>query len=279
MNLARRACQPAVAAILLVCAALVLASAIAATSRDCTPPQGKKKRPVAASGVPPAKPAEVHVPFRAGEKLDYRILWSKFFVNAATVRLAVIERRPFHGKEAWHFQAQAHTIDTMRLLFPLDDQFDSYSEPGAMVGLQYEMYLREQGKEQNSVFRMTSEGTPAPSSGSAVRVLPGTRDPFGLVFFLRAVDWQRSREVQCPVFDGKKLYEVMARLELERGEARVPAGTYAASRIEVRVFERGAEVPQTRFWLWLAQDATRTPVLVEAEIPFGSARVELTRAE
>lgn len=279
MNLARRARQPAVAATLLVCAALVLASGIAATSRDCTPPQGKKKRPVDASGVRPAKPAEVHVPFRAGEKLDYRILWSKFFVNAATVRLAVIERRPFHGKEAWHFQAQAHTIDTMRLLFPLDDQFDSYSELGAMVGLQYEMYLREQGKEQNSVFRMTTEGTPAPSSGSAVRVLPGTRDPFGLLFFLRAVDWQRSREVQCPVFDGKKLYEVMARLELERGEARVPAGTYAASRIEVRVFERGAEVPQTRFWLWLAHDATRTPVLVEAEIPFGSARVELTRAE
>jgi hypothetical protein len=30
------------------------------------------------------------------------------------------------------------------------------------------------------------------------------------------------------------------------------------------------------FTLWLANDASRTPVLVEAEIPFGTSRIELT---
>ena len=259
-----------VLAALLGCAGLTLASALAA---------GQKKRPARVKAEPKAKPAEPPVPFREGEKLDYRVLWSSFSVNAASVRLSVAERRPFYGREAWHFQALAHTVDTMRLIFTLDDQFDSYTEPSALASLQYEMHLSEQGKKEEAIFRMSSDADPAPSRDAAVRVLPGTRDPLGLLFYLRAVDWQRNREVRCPVFDGRKLYQVQARLELERGAVSVPAGKFTALRIGVRVYERGNELERTRFSVWLAENAGRTPVLIEAEVPLGSARVELTRAE
>ena len=227
---------------------------------------------------PPARVAEAPVPFRAGEKLDYSVQWAKL-LNAATVRLAIVERRPFYGREAWHFQSRASTIDLMRFVFTLDDQFDSYTEPSTLASLQYEMYLREQGKKEDSIFRMTTQDDPAPGAGSAVHVLPGTRDPLGYLYSLRTVDWQQTREARAPVFDGKKLYEVRARLGQPSGEVIVPAGRFVASRIDVRVFERGREVAQTRFSVWLARDASRTPVLMEAEVPFGSARVALTRVE
>jgi len=226
----------------------------------------------------PRKSVELFVPFRAAEVFEYRVQWSKL-VNAASVQLAVTERRPFNGREAWHFRAQARTIDPMRYLFVLDDQFDSYAELATLTSLQFEMYLREQGKREDVILPMSAEGDPAVGTGPAVRVLPGTRDALGYLYYLRAVDWQQARETRAPVFDGKKLYEAHARLEVDRAEVTVPAGNYAASRIEVRVYERGREVPQTRFWVWLAQDARRTPVLLEAEIPFGTARVELTRAQ
>ena len=262
--------QAVLLAALLGCAALGLVSARA---------PGQKKRPTQTKLEAKGGPAETSVPFRAGERLNYRVLWSTFSVNAARVRLSVTERGPFYGREAWHFQARAHTVDAMRLIFALDDQFDSYTEPGSLASLQYEMYLREQGKKEDAIFRMSAEGDPAPGVGSAVRVLPGTRDPLGFLFYLRAVDWQRSKEVGSPVFDGRKLYQVRARLALARGEVTVPAGKFTACRIEVRVFERGKELEQTRFSVWLAQDASRTPLLLEAEVPLGSARVELTRAE
>jgi len=239
---------------------------------------GQKRRPVGAKTEAKASPAETPVPFRTGETLDYRVLWSTVSVNAANVRLAVTERRPFYGREAWHFQAVAHTVEAMRLLFALDDQFDSYSEPGALASLQYEMYLREQGKKEDAIHRMSTDSDPAPSTGAAVRVLPGTRDPLGFFFYLRSVDWPRSREVRCPVFDGHKLYQVRARLELERGTVIVPAGKFAASRIGVHVYEHGKDSEQARFLLWLAQDATRTPVLIEADVPLGTARAELVGA-
>ena len=223
--------------------------------------------------------AEASVPFRAGEKLDYRLLWSSFLVNAATVQLAVPERRLFYGRAAWHFQAVAHTVDTMRALFSLDDQFDSYAESANLISLQYEMYLREQGKHENHILRMSAEGDSAPGTGPAVRVLPGTRDAVAFLYSLRLIDWSRNKEAHGPVFDGHKLYEAKAQVVLERGDVSVPAGHYVASRIELHIYERGRELADTRFWLWLAHDAARTPVLIEAELPLGTARVELIRAQ
>jgi len=92
------------------------------------------------------------------------------------------------------------------------------------------------------------------------------------------IRYQANRIVQQGgrVFDGRRLYEVQARVAEASAEVTVPSGRYMASRISVRVFERGRELADTTFSLWLAEDAKRTPVLIEAELPIGSARVELT---
>jgi len=226
----------------------------------------------------PARPApDAVVPFRSGEQLSFRVLWSKFAVNAAVLKLSVLERRNFFGRAAWHFRAQAQTVETTRLVYSLDDQFDSYTDAGQLISLQYEIYLREQGKQKKNIWRMSSQGSPAPPGATAARVPPGTRDPLGLLYALRAVDWKIAPEFRAPVFDGVHLYEVVARLGQAAGQVAVPAGTFKASRIDVRVFERGREMTDTRFALWLAQDAAHTPVLVEVEapVPIGTARVEL----
>ena len=51
----------------------------------------------------------------------------------------------------------------MHIVYPLDDQFDSYTEAVKLASLQYEMYLHEQGKQQNDSWRMTVNGDPAPA--------------------------------------------------------------------------------------------------------------------
>jgi hypothetical protein len=113
---------------------------------------------------------------------------------------------------------------------------------------------------------------------------------------LRVTDWRRTVEMRTTVYDGKNLYELRARKLAEREQVRVPAGSYAATKVEVRLYERGRELPQaglrtpmaptsrgqkseTLFWIWLAQNRAQAPVRVEAELPFGSLRVELTREE
>ena len=229
----------------------------------------------AAAQREPAPPAEAAVPFRAGEQLDYRVGWQAI-ATAATVQFRVVERRPFYGRAAWHFQANARTVEPASYLYSLDDQFDSYTDTTTLAGIQYEMYIREENRKETNIIRMTTEGEPASGNGPSVRVPAGTRDPIGVFFWLRSVDWAKTAEARTNIYDGKKLYELRARRAAEREEVKVPAGKYAATKLELRVYERGREMQNTHFFCWLAQDAARTPVLIEAESPVGSVRVELT---
>ena len=238
----------------------------------------QKSKPSKKHGKPPAAPtapAAIPVPFQSGELLEYRVLFSKYAVNAAKIETTVVEERNFFGHLAWHFRAIAHTMDTTRALFAIDDQFDSYTSSANLFSLQFEMYLHEQGKAQTNLYRMTSEGDPAPADATALRVPPGTRDAIGFLYILRAADWQQTSELRAPVFDGHRIYDVVARIDTPQGIVTVPAGNFLAFRIALRLFDHGEELTDTRLWLWFTKDKPRTPVLIEADIPFGTARIEL----
>jgi len=201
----------------------------------------------------------------------------QFTVKAAELQLHVLERRSFFGRPAWHFRATAQTVDTVRILYPLDDQFDSYTDAARLTSLQYEMYLQEAGEKQNRTWRMDTGEEAIPDGVSAAKVIPGTRDPLGFIYLLRATDWKKTPELRVPVFEGRHLYDVEAKPAPGAAVSlKVPAGQFNASAVHVRIFERGREVTDTKFTVWLANDAGRTPVLIEAELPIGSARVEFT---
>jgi hypothetical protein len=261
-----------------ITSAAVLLAAMLASAFSAPAQQTKRSKPRAKAPATkaPATPAALPVPFRSGEILEYRVLFSKYAVNAAKIETSVIEQRNFFGNVAWHFRAAAHTMDTTRMLFAIDDEFDSYTSATSFSSLQYEMYLHEQGKEQTSLYRMTTDADPAPDGVTALRVAPGTRDAISFLYALRAADWQRVPELRAPVFDGRRLYDAIARIDTPQGTASVPAGNFPAFRIAIRLFDHGKELTDTHLWLWIARNAGRTPVLVEAEIPFGAARIELT---
>jgi hypothetical protein len=219
------------------------------------------------------------LPLRRGEVLEYTANVSSL-TNVANLKLQVGEHRDFLGKSAWHLQAFAHTESPLRMVFELDDQFDSYSDAQTMASLQYEMHLSERGQKVDSVQRMTATGKePAPPDASETRVLPGTRDPLGMMQFLRNVDWTKTAEVRSPVYDGHKLYDVRAKLVSAAEAVTVPAGNYKTSKIEIRVFENGQEMKDARFTIYFANNAARAPVLLEAVMPFATAQVQLVHAK
>lgn len=197
--------------------------------------------------------------------------------NVATLRLETAGRTQLDGHDVWHLQAVAHTQNTMRLLFALDDQFDSYSETGSFASWQYEMRLSERGQKVDSIQRMSTTGKePAPPGTSIARVVPSTRDPLGMMQYLRSVDWSKTAQVHGPVYDGRKLYDVTA-TRTGSAQVTVAAGSFSTNAIDVRVFENGAEMKDAHFTLYLTKDAARTPVLLEAVLPFATARVELVK--
>ncbi len=226
--------------------------------------------------VPPAAaPKEVAMPFRVGEKLQYSVSWASF-ATAANVELEVVERRNLYGWSTWHFRAAVHTVNPVRRLFAIDDEFDSYTDAATLESRQYEVYLNEMGKKVDRVWRFVPEGQSPRGSGPSIIVPPGTRDPLGTLYSLQAVDWSRTNEIGAPVHDGNQLYQMRARREASAEAVGVPAGKFSATRVGIHVFQHNAEVSGISFAVWIAGDAARTPVLMRAELPFGTLRVELT---
>jgi hypothetical protein len=250
-------------------------AALGRQSRPDTPKSKTAAKPKTAPAFAPKPAPAAPVPFAVGETLDYQVLWSQYSVHAATLEFSVVEKRDFYGHAAWHFRLLARTVNTMGTIYPLIDQFDSYTDAAQLASLQYELYIRELGKPESGVYRMSVGSESAVAGATLVRVLPGTRDAVGFVYALRAIDWQRTPEFDAPVFDGRQLYQVHARLESADDSVQIPAGHLPASRIAVDIFENGKIKQDTRFQVWLGKDAAHTPLLIAAEVPFGSARVEL----
>jgi Protein of unknown function (DUF3108) len=215
------------------------------------------------------------MPFRAGEKLDYNVSWSSF-TAAASVELSIPESRNLYGWETWHFRAVAHTLSPVRALFPVDDEFDSYTDAATLESRIYETYLNELGRKDDEVWQFVAEGQTPRAPGPAVIVLPGTRDPLGALYELRGIDWGNESQASARVYDGRHLYEMRAAKEASGEAVEVPAGKFSATRIGIQVFEQNKQVSGVHFAVWLANDAARTPVLMRAEMPFGTLRIEMT---
>lgn len=244
-----------------------------AAGREPSPQRKTTAKPKTAAA--PLK--EPPMPFRAGETLTYRVAWAAF-ANAASVQLTVPERRDLFGWATWHFRAAAHTVSPVRALFAVDDQFDSYADAATLESRQYETHLDELGRKQDQVLHFVASGQTSRAPGPSVVVLPGTRDPLGALYALRGVDWQRTPEFRAPVYDGRNLYEMRASRENPIETVTVAAGRFAASHIVIRVFQYEKEVSAIHFAVWLGNDAARTPVLMQADLPFGSLRAELIPA-
>jgi hypothetical protein len=221
--------------------------------------------------------ADAPMPFRAGETLNYRVEWA-IFPNAAALQLSVVERRNLLGWQTWHFRASAHSEVPARTLFEVDDQFDSYTDATSLESHQYEMYLNEMGSQQYEVMHLLAIGQANRGNFAPVIVQPGTRDPLGAFYALRAVDWQHTADFHFPVYDGSDLYEVGARQEAASDAIVVDAGKFQATKMSLRVFEHGREVPHLNFLVWFAHNPARTPLLVLADMPLGNVRVELANA-
>jgi hypothetical protein len=251
---------------------IVGSSSFSSAARQSATHKTSKTKSATKTAVPDAA-----VPFRAGETLQYQVSWATF-TSAASVQLTVPERRDLFGWGTWHFRASAHTLSTVRSLFPIDDQFDSYSDTSTLESRQYEMYLNEMGKKQDHMFHFLRQGDKPRGDAPQVIVLPGTRDPLGALYSLRGVDWKKTSEFRAPVYDGRAAYEIRARQDGPDETVSVAAGKFSASRVSIRIFQHDKEVSGMTFSAWFAHDTPRTPVLIQADLPFGNLRVELTSA-
>jgi len=254
---------------------IALATLVFAVALVAAPQQKTARKP--SKPPAPTAPAVPAAPFHNAESLAYSGKWLSLS-DVIAAQLTANDDRAFNGNPAWHFQAQLQTKNPLRYVLQVDDHFDSYSVHTDLVGEQFEMHLNEGAKSENHILRIAPGQTALPAGTAQVQVLRGTRDALGFLYYLRTVNWQQTKEVRSPVFDGRKVYDVHAIVVTPGSDLAVAAGKFTATGLSIRPYFNGKELTDTKITLWIAQDAAHTPVLIELELPFGSGRVELTHA-
>lgn len=221
-----------------------------------------------AAAATPRPPA-----FRIGETLNYRIDWQRY-AGAGVAQLQVVDRGDFYGAPMWHFRATVHSAQPIRALYPMDDQIDSYALLTGLVSRRYQEHFREFGQPQDTDASLVSPGDSFAAPAPHVIVPPNTRDALCAIYLLRVMDWQHTKELRVPVFDGENVYEMNAKAGT-RSTVHVATGDQQATEIEIHLFDGSREVPDERFRVWLADDAVHTPLVCEAYLSMGTVRIEL----
>jgi hypothetical protein len=260
-----------VAALMATAATFLVLAAMAQVSNS------RASHHAAAKTAETKTPKPVAMPFHTGETLNFRVSWSAFS-NAASVQMTVPEQRDLYGYSTWHFRAQVHTVSPVRSLFSVDDQFDSYTDRSTLEARQYETHLNELGKIQNETFHFTAPGQASRLPGASILVVAGTMDPLGALYVLRHVDWAHTPEFNGTIYDGHDLYEFNAKRQTTDENVTVGAGSFTTMQVAIDLFQHQKPVPGVHLVAWVANDDSRTPVLLQAELPFGNIRAELTSA-
>lgn len=213
-------------------------------------------------------------PFHIGETLHYQVAWTSF-PDAASLLLRVLSPRATFPAGDWHFQAVARTLGRVHTIFPMDDLLDSYSAAQSLTSRELDLHFDESGRKQDRALHLVSPGEASRIAPPHVIVPPGTRDPLGALYALRAIDWQKTADWCAPVYDGNDVYFLRAHREVASELVTVPAGHFTATRISIRLFHYDREVPGKNFIVWLAQDSAHTPVQMEADMPMKTLRAQL----
>jgi len=84
---------------------------------------------------------------------------------------------------------------------------------------------------------------------------------------MRQLKLEPGQSAQLPISDGKKFANVKVEAQ-EREEVKSPAGTFKTIRYEVNLFNNVLIARSAKCFVWLSDDAQKTPVQIRVRMQF-----------
>lgn len=264
---------------------VLLSVALSLFAATVTAQEGRQRRvrqqPAAAVRGPNVSTAAAPLafaalPFAAGETLAYDVTWNNN-ATAATMVLSVGKPGSYFGEQGLPLSADIETIGLVRLMFAMNIDYKSYSDPKTMLPFRADQDSTINGKTTRSTMLFDRSKNVVVAGGAPTPVGAETGDPLSLFYRLRAMPLKVGDSVTLDGFDGKRRIQLKATVEA-REQIRTASGQQSALRVAFLPIKDGATTDQDRIRIWYTDDTARVPVLVTAEPEFGAIRMELRSA-
>ncbi len=252
------------AVLLVVCLSLVPATLVWASTNFAANAGKFDPKPLV-----PADPA-----FPLGERLTYDIFWLGFRVGVGDIW--VKEREVIDGRDAFHVVATARGNGFLAKLYPVNDEIHSWIDARTLESLRFSKKIAERAT------RKDEEQTYDAARGKGVHVSRITgervefdvkapvRDVVSAFYWLRRQPLEPGRTFRTPITVDRADWELSADVVAHKVESLRGQGVVDAIVVEPKRILKGVEDKKGRAWVYLRNDARRTPVYVKVQSPFGA---------
>jgi len=217
------------------------------------------------------------------EQLTFEVSW----VGARAGTIVMTSQQSDSQITPGHLRVRvkADTSKFFSRFFRVRDQFESCFQQDDFRSLMFRKKIRE-GRYRR-IERTTFDhpnGTFQRLTGKLFfqKTLSGTipagvLDPISSLYYMRARSLVIGEQLVFKAYADGKSYEIFVRIEQGK-TIKTSAGQWDTVRLtpmptfEGRVFRKG----ESKLSIWLATTEPRLPVLIEADLPIGSLRAELT---
>jgi hypothetical protein len=211
------------------------------------------------------------------EKLSYRVEWRLVTAGTATVQLS--HPSPDH----WQLELDLESAGMVNRLYRVLDRYKVISNDHFCAS---DSVLDAQEGNRHRLTRLTFESSrhkaqyeerDLTNNATFKRVLdvaPCTHDIAGALAAMRLMNVELGQSGTLPITDGKKM--VNARFEARSRENVAIAGkTYHTIRYEAFLFDNVLYKRKGRLFIWLTDDADRTPVQLRFQLGFPIGTISL----
>jgi hypothetical protein len=234
--------------------------------------------------APAAAPADMKVPFAAGETLTYNVGWSTYF-TAGTATMRVAERRPLGAnRAAYILVAEGKPGSILSKLYDLYYKAETQLDTRSLLPLTASVFSKEGSRTRVKTTHFHGAGRTADYelrtstlSKRQLSVQPYTQDALSALYVIRTLPFKAPDMVRMPVTSGGDVY----RVSLHYGppeSVSTPAGRFQAWKVTINAVDQDNKPAARSMAVWFSNDARKLPVKMEAGLPVGSFTLTLSSA-
>jgi hypothetical protein len=251
-----------------------------------SPARAADKRPPRRAAVTPA-PSQSHTAsavFARGETLSYTALLNEFPAGDAEIRL---RKEQQDGREVYRVTGQARTNELIDYLYRLRGTAEGMFTANGLTPVLFRVAYTDNDRPRELAVRYDAKtktllGSVKRKDRVTERSVPATDvyDPSTALYLFRNSELTPGKAFQVEVFTGKERYRITAQV-IRKENVQLTSGTRPALRLHLMVFSLD-DAPQKNLLpdettLWVATDATHTPLKLESFVPIGQVVMELSK--
>lgn len=208
-----------------------------------------------------------------GETLRYAMSWKIFAGGIMTI--SVSDPIELEGRPAYKIELSAISNDFISNFFVVRDSITSWIDRATLQSLRYEKHSVE-GKrvDDERIDFDLAERVATRENGRRIPFETPIFDSLSSVYYLRTRSLAPGEPIDLEVVSGKHAYRLEVDV-LELESVKTPAGVFLARKVHPKMKEEGLLKKGGDLWIWFAEDARKTPVMIKSKLNFGTLTAKL----